>query len=409
MKTAVKAKKIFIGNDGMPLERHALIFEDELIVDIIPWEVLEAPGMETIETLDYSNKYITPGLIDSHVHLILPGDGSAGHLIAERNNVEVMAIAMKNTAIALRQGITTIRDCGSWPQVVFPLRKTIQSGLIQGPDLILCGAPITPIGGHCHYMYGEVSGAEDVRRMARKHFKMGANFVKMMATGGGTPNTLPNGLMLNLEELKAGVEEAHRWNTIATTHVLTVEGFKNVLEAGMDGIEHGCYNSGSNKFCFRKDIADEVAKKGITVCHTLQVLVNQINSYGKMGNLTIEKQKELDYLLTSHEVALESFRLTYEYTNYIIGSDAGWRQSGYGQMYLGMKMMSECGMNNHAIIHSATGRAADFFRIGDKVGYLKPGAQADFVILSIDPEDTMLAFKDPDAVYKKGQLVTINI
>ncbi|MDD2494433.1 MAG: amidohydrolase family protein, partial [Tissierellia bacterium] len=38
---------------------------------------------------------------------------------------------------------------------------------------------------------------------------------------------------------------------------------------------------------------------------------------------------------------------------------------------------------------SATGRAADFFRIGDKVGYLKPGAQADFVILSIDPEDTM--------------------
>lgn len=88
--------------------------------------------------------------------------------------------------------MATIRDCGTLNSIVFAVRAATRTGLIPGPHVWASGDVITSTGGHCYFFGAECDTIDDVRRAVRTQVKVGADFIKVMATGGGiTPSTNP--------------------------------------------------------------------------------------------------------------------------------------------------------------------------------------------------------------------------
>ena len=66
------------------------------------------------------------------------------------------------------------------------MKEGIREGLVEGPNLMVCGRPITTTVGHCWFMGSEADGVDGVRAETRRLIKQGADFIKVMASGGST-------------------------------------------------------------------------------------------------------------------------------------------------------------------------------------------------------------------------------
>jgi len=142
----------------------------------------------------------------------------------------------------LMAGVTTIRDMGGKDGIDLGLRQAIDSGLIPGPRMLVSGRLICMTGGHGWQLGQEANGPDEVRRAAREQIKVGADIVKLMATGGVmTPGVQPGSEQFTEEEMRAGVEEAHKAGKKTATHAMGTQGILNALRAGIDSIEHGVY------------------------------------------------------------------------------------------------------------------------------------------------------------------------
>ena len=106
--------------------------------------------------------------------------------------------------------MTTLQDLGSRGRVVLDLRDAVNAGLICGPRILASGPPITISGGHMHYLGGEADTADEVRRIARSHWRMGADVFKMVLNGGGTPRTHPWIPAYSQPEIDAGRRRGSR-------------------------------------------------------------------------------------------------------------------------------------------------------------------------------------------------------
>ncbi|RPJ07720.1 MAG: amidohydrolase family protein, partial [Deltaproteobacteria bacterium] len=170
------------------------------------------------EVIDLFDKYLLPGMINCHAHLVLPGDGTTLETWVQNSNEMFLLTAARNARTALMSGITTMRDCGGRDGVTYALREAVEKGIVAGPRLILSGRMLTITGGHCHPFHGEVDGPDGVVRAVRQLLKEGADFIKIIATGGGTTGTHPEWAAFSPAELAAAVETAHRVGKKVSAH-----------------------------------------------------------------------------------------------------------------------------------------------------------------------------------------------
>ena len=123
------------------------------------------PGDE-VETVDLSEYFVLPGLIDSHTHIT----GEYTHDVRLRRVTETDAdAAIAATVFAgrtLRAGFTTIRNVGSSGDAAFALRDAIAAGTVPGPRLLVAGESISPTGGHSD---GTLGYREDLFDHAGRH------------------------------------------------------------------------------------------------------------------------------------------------------------------------------------------------------------------------------------------------
>ena len=218
MKTFITAAQLIDGTGGAPVVDPLLEIEDGRIVKVHDAKA-GRPDAATGEIRNFSGATILPGLIDTHVHLNLPGIGLTLEEAMREGEEVLLATSMGNAAQALGAGITTVRD-GRLGSSVFAARRTLELGYAKGAKVIASGPPITITGGHCWQMGGEADGIEGVRRKVRQLCRQGADLVKVMASGGGTVGTKSWLPAFTRDEMSALVDEAHRNERRVTVHCL---------------------------------------------------------------------------------------------------------------------------------------------------------------------------------------------
>lgn len=180
-----------------------------------------------------------PGYIDCHEHIGI--DVGDEHAQSVDDVPRIMLRGVRALAAMTRGGVTTIRDCGELFDVEPYWVEALANGTIPGPRVIRSVTPICRTGGHAWYLGTQTDGEDALRAAVRRNVRQGAQFIKVMATGGmGTIGSSPGAAEFTAAELKAVVDEAHRLGRKVAAHAHGGQGVDDALDAGVDSVEHGC-------------------------------------------------------------------------------------------------------------------------------------------------------------------------
>ncbi len=366
----------------------------------------EPPRDATV--LDLREQTVLPGLINMHAHTVLPGDGTSVESWSTLPDELLVLKAAANASAALQSGATTIRDCGCKGQTMFRLRDAIRAGIVPGPRFVLSGRPLTITGGHCRQFGGEVDGPDAMRHAARELLREGADFIKLMAAGGGTLGTYPQYPAFDLDELRAAIEVAHQNGKPASCHCIATASITRALDAGTDHIEHCTFMSEDTTWHFDEALAGRLAAAGVYVTATLQVGIDstiKMKERYQQGIATPLEARIVTLTPDRDRDSIENIRLLHAAgVPLVAGNDAGWRYTGFDDFYKELIHLHHAGLSTLEAIHAATGRAADACRLAN-VGRLAEGCVADLLAVSGDPLADLSALGQPTLVMQGGQIV----
>lgn len=172
-KLLLRGGRVF-GSDGTLRPADVLIEQDSIR------EVgaqLAVPA--SAQVVELAGKAVLPGLIDAHTHLTHGYEG-----VVEDREVGQGVRSGFQALRALRAGLTTVRELGSYRQADIALRDAIRAGRALGPRMLCAGTYLTITGGHGHPKGRAADGPDEVRRAVREQFLAGADLIKVMCSGG---------------------------------------------------------------------------------------------------------------------------------------------------------------------------------------------------------------------------------
>lgn len=397
--TVLLADRLIDGTGAPAIEDPVVIVDDGKITDVRQGQV--PPAGATV--LDYRGATLLPGLIDAHVHLNLPGNGGVFEVL-EHGDAFVAAATADAARTALHAGITTVRDVGSRGATAFDVREALLQGFGEGPRMLVTGPPMTITGGHCWYFGGEADGVDGVRRRVRELIKAGADWIKVIGSGGGTPRTQSHRASYSAGEVAAIADEAHRFGVKVTMHCLCAEAMENAVTGGVDGIEHGWFfvDEGRDQV-FAPDLADRIATAGITITSTLAVGYAIIAAFEDRDDLTAEEREYLDGWRRTRDATIAQFgRLREHGVRFIGGTDAGWRFTRFDSLPVEAYLMTEGGMTAEQAVAACTGDSADLLGIAGQTGRVAAGLAADLIAVGGDPRGDLRRLSDVRLVMQGG-------
>lgn len=400
----LKAKRLIDGSGSVPLHDPCVMIEDGKIAGVFQGEVPASLASGLPEVVDLHDATLLPGLIDCHVHLNLPGDGtSLEDAVAEPDGV-LVATSARNARVALDSGVTTLRDCGGRGPTTFQLRRALELGYGIGPRLVLCGQPITITGGHCWYFGGEADNVEGVRQKAREMAKLGADFIKVMGSGGGTRGTKSQLPSFSREEIAALADEAHRLGRRISVHCLCGEAINIACDAGVDHIEHAWFiidDDGNQSY--DPVAVDKLARSGTRVSATLSVgrhAIKAMQDREQEGSLPPGSADRWKMMLEDN---LKHFgRLVEAGVEFVAGTDAGWGFTPFTSVVDELELMHEAGLSSSEAIVAATSRAAQALDIDKQTGILREGLAADIIAVEGNPLERLASLRNIRMVMRQG-------
>ncbi|MDW8098064.1 MAG: amidohydrolase family protein [Anaerolineae bacterium] len=392
----LKAKWLLDGTGAPPIEDAALLVRDGRVAAVGPRAAVPTPsGTEEIDLGSYT---LLPGLIDAHVHLV--GNSRPGSLAGTQHESDewLLLRAAANAQAALAAGLTTVRDCGGRGTLIISLAKAIAAGMIPGPRIVSCGAPITTTGGHCYFLGLEAEGIEGVQRAVRQMHKAGADFIKVMVTGGGlTPGSNPRRSQYSLAELQAIAEDAHRLGKRVAGHVHGTEGIRRAVAAGFDTLEHCSWLAAQGmERDYDEEIVQEIFRRGIYVCRTI----------AGFERVPLEEATPQHRLWPDYEVFRNMVKAGVQL---IAGSDAGIDETPISEFAYTLETMAGFGgMSAKEVLASATRVAAEAIGLADQVGTLEVGKRADAIAVEGNPLEDLRVLRQVAVVIRDGRIVARN-
>ncbi|CAN1509136.1 HutI Imidazolonepropionase and related amidohydrolases [Sphingomonadaceae bacterium] len=356
--------------------------------------------------VDLRDKFVLPGLIDSHVHLDSDAGGNAALVEAVTSSDAATAYrAAGNAKKTLMAGFTTVRNLGDGTGATLALRDAIAAGDLPGPRIIDAGRSISTTSGH---MDGTLSMSEDLhasidqdnlcdgvescRQAIRKQIRRGVDVIKI-ATTGGVNSRIGAGLGRQIfdDEVKALVDTAHLYGKKVAVHAHGTDGVNAALAAGANSIEHGTTLDDASLKLFKQAGAYYVPTLS-TVNGYLERLAANPNAY---------PPDVLAKVKWRIEVTGKSLEKAYPAgVKIAFGTDAG--VSKHGRNADEFELMVKHGMSPAAAIEAATVNASQLLGVDAEVGTLKPGKAADIIAVAGDPTRDVTVLKSVRFVMKNG-------
>ena len=423
----MKEGTIESGIPWLPLERKRYIFRNANLVDPVAGVVRpnvtvsisegmfedaehsqNKSGVDTVE-LDLGGRYVCPGLIDCHVHLqYVPGSKTLGQM--KKLPEEVRAFRSPHICgKMLERGFTTVRDCGGSSVM---LKNAIKEGAVKGPRLFIAGHQLSQTGGHGDLRdendsslccAGDVfgpgricDGVPDCMRIARDELRKGADFIKILGSGGISSSTdALTMVQFSPEEIQAMVAVAKQSGTYVTSHAYTPASIRNAIDNGVMGIEHGNV--------IDEETATAMAEKGVFLTPTLTTY-EIMNRPPFSDFLPEESKRKNEEVITAGQ---DSLRIADKAgVTMCYGSDllASMIQFQTHEFVLRSKALPAA-----KILQAATVNGAKMLRYEESLGQVKPGYLADMLILNVNPLEDITILDKPEkhllAVIKEGRVV----
>ncbi len=354
------------------------------------------------EVVDLTGLTVTPGFIDTHVHLTMGSPLITQTLFSSaRKALTGLALAQKYLQI----GFTTVRDLGSadpeWP--VVDIRNAINSGEFVGPRVVVAPHFISPTGGHgdIDNFFNERWGFKisdpadsvgDIRRTVRREHRGGGDWVKTTNAGGyHSAGDDPAVCCWFDEEMDALCAAAAQLGMDVAVHCGSADSVLQAIRAGVRSLEHA--------YMIDAEGIDLAEKSDVFVVPTMYLNVADVNAL-KAGTLPAYIQgkftRDLEKIQNAQRMlAASSIKIAF-------GTDAGMFPFDDGAKEFAA--MVQCGIDPARALRAGTSVAADLLRLDD-VGTLAVGKVADIVAMPGDPVDDITATERVCFVMKGGKVV----
>lgn len=389
-------KKLFKNANVVDVIKKETYMADILTENGIIIQIGDLKGLPSnIRTLDLHGRTLMPGLFNCHVHITSNPDPRAQKPTSQ---AALTIQAINNLALHLSSGVTYVRDVGSADFIDIELREAVNDGRVQGPDMQVSGRCICMTGGHGWNTGRQADGADECRKAAREMLRAGADWIKVMATGGVmTKGVEPGAEQLSVEEMTAIAEEAHKKGVRVCTHAQGNTGIKNALKAGIDCIEHGIY--------LDDESIGTMLKQGSWLVPTL-CAPHFILKHGVKDGVPEYAVKKTEIV---HDAHFASFQKAYKAgVKCACGTDAGTPYNPHNGTPNELILMVKAGLTPMQAIETATINSAKLLNVSDSLGSVEVGKKAHFAIFDGDPSKDIndilkcrMTVKNGEVVYKK--------
>ena len=408
--TLITAARLLDGSGAAPIEQAALLMEHGRVLKLGRAADVSVPDGASVDRKDYGAATILPGLVDAHTHLVAPGDGTLGDDIAKEDDDILLLQAAKNARTLLHSGVTTLRENGAKGKVAFSLREGIRRKLAPGPRMVICGRPIAITGGHMGYFGSEADGEVAVRAEVRKLLKEGADYIKIVASGGSTRTSDPNRASYTVAELAAMTDEARRHGKLTAAHCTSAQSVQNCLDAQVDMIIHCIFTEPDGIYRFRPDLVERLVAAKAWVNPTLYVMKagieRQRETREREGRLTPELEAQFEESRRALDVRVDAVRQMSEAGVLMTaGSDSPWGWYAPGEFVHEIHMLTQAGLSYSDAIVAGTAGAADSIGVGAVAGRLLPGRLADVLVVRGDPTREITNLWNVLDVYQSGHRI----
>ena len=397
MQTLIENVNVINPFEDIKTNQNVLI-EDNLIKEISSSKI----KAKNADVIDGEDNYLLAGFIDCHCHIFAKG------FHKEENMANPLGIhfynAVPHALQTINAGVTSIRDCGS-ADLSFKLAQ--QRKLFTAPKVHLSITPLVMTGGHFDLLLpsgfdmeiiypgfpkGRCDGIEEVLKKTREVKRAGADFIKVMASGGVlTTNTSPEFAQFNRKELKTIVCEAKANDMKVSAHCHSLQGMNNCIDAGFSSIEHGTF--------IDRKTSKKMVEKDVTLVPTL--LVHQFlykSGFPAWDNFAAEKTAKLREIVKVHK---ENVAVAYEEgVNILMGTDSGVIPHGHNLEEL--THLVDIGMSAEEAIASGTVKAAEFLG-QDNLGLVEKNYIADLILVNSNPLDDVSVLSDNDNILRVFQ------
>ena len=396
-RVAIKAGRLLDVRSGKIRTNVFILVEKDRIVSLND----SAPG--GVPVIDLSNQTVLPGLIDSHVHLLFDWKDQSSASVLRMSSPQGALWGAHNLRTYLNQGFTTVRDACEYDAAYgqFALRDSVRIGLVQGPRMVAAGSCISVTGGHADAdslapdqalprRPNIADTVNEISTVTRRDLKYGADWIKLMATGGvADPLSDFNVQELSEEQMRMAVEIAHRARRRVMAHAEGTEGIKAAVRAGVDSVEHGTM--------LDEEGAMLMAKRGTWLVPTLNTFQRgvEVGLANNQDPIMLEKGKAiLKYQQPAFALALK-YHLKIAFGD---DDDPEFAVKEFDALVRG-------GMKPLEALQAATINSAELLGLSDQVGAIEPGKFADIIAVNGNPLINISAMEQVVFVMKSGEVI----